>query len=61
MRNVVTPRKNVQAILPVRFPPPGGNGTIPIRLAKKMKKKQVSSHGAYFGASSPMHALITSL
>ena len=60
MRNVVTPKNAVQAILPVRLPPPGGNGTIPMMLATKMKKKQVSNHGAYFGASLPSVALITS-
>ena len=40
-RNVATPRKQVQAIFPVRFPPPGGKGMIPMMLATKMKKKQV--------------------
>ena len=53
IRNVVTPKNTVQAILPVRLPPPGGNGTIPMMFATKIKKKQVSNHGAYFGASLP--------
>ena len=60
IRNVLTPRKKVHAILPVRFPPPGGKGTIPIMLATKIKKKHVSNHGAYLGASSPKQAFITS-
>ena len=39
---------------------PGGNGTIPMMFATKIKKKQVSNHGAYFGASLPRVASITS-
>ena len=61
IRNVVTPKNTVQAILPVRLPPPGGNGTIPMMFATKIKKKQVSNHGAYFGASLPRVASITSV
>ena len=60
MRNVQVPKKKVQVMLPVKLPPPGGKGTNPIRFAKKMKKKQVSNHGAYFGVSSPIHGLMTS-
>ena len=40
--NVQTAKKNVMVILPVRFPPPGGNGIIPIIFATKIKKKHVS-------------------
>ena len=41
-RKVQTPKNVVQAILPVRLPPPGGNGIIPMILATNIKKKQVS-------------------
>ena len=60
IRKVHVPKKNVQVILPVKLPPPGGNGTNPIRFAKKIKKKHVSSQGAYFGVSSPKQGFITS-
>ena len=40
--NVQMAKKNVQAIFPVRLPPPGGKGITPIILAMKIKKKHVS-------------------
>ena len=47
-------------MLPVKLPPPGGKGTIPMMFATKIKKKQVSKYGAYLSDSLPNVGLITS-
>ena len=60
IRNVQRAKKNVIVIFPVKFPPPGGNGTIPIMFARNMKKKHVNKYGAYLSVSLPRVALITS-
>ena len=60
IRNVHNAKKKVIVILPVRLPPPGGNGTTPMTLATKIKKKQVNKYGAYLSASLPKEALTTS-
>ena len=58
--NVHNAKKSVIVMLPVRLPPPGGNGTTPMTFARKMKKKHVNKYGAYLSASFPNDAFTTS-